>query len=160
MARLFALTALFALVGTARAEIKPGDHARDFEQKTPSGATLKLSSLRGKVVLLDFWATWCEPCKKELPLLAKMAPKLREKGVEIVTVNIDEHKENAEAFLRDHGLSLTVVLDQGQSIIKEYEPPKMPTSFLIDRAGVVRAVNAGFEPGDEAKLEQQLVSLR
>jgi peroxiredoxin len=158
MPRLFALSLLLALAGSARAEIKTGDRARDFEQKTFSGATLKLSSLRGKVVLLDFWASWCEPCKKELPVLAKMAPKLRERGVEIVAVNIDERKENAEAFLREHGLRLTVVQDQAQSIVKEYEPPKMPTSFIIDRAGVVRAVNEGFEPGDEAKIERQLIS--
>src|SRR5262249_45171547 len=99
----FALILLFA--GAAYADLKSGDRARDFESKTLKGETVKLSQLRGKVVLLDFWASWCEPCKKELPLLAKMAPRLKEQGVEIVAVNIDEKKDNAEAFLKEHGLN-------------------------------------------------------
>jgi thiol-disulfide isomerase/thioredoxin len=90
---LVSLLVLAPIVG--RAEIKAGDRAIDFEKRTPSGETVKLSSLRGKVVLLDFWASWCEPCKKELPVLARMAPRLRSRGVEIVTVNIDERPENA-----------------------------------------------------------------
>jgi thiol-disulfide isomerase/thioredoxin len=135
---------------TAFAQVKKGDRAADFSATTLGGQTLKLSALRGKVVLVDFWASWCEPCKKELPLLARMAPRLKAKGIEIVAVNIDDNKQNAEAFVRQHGLALTV---------GKYEPPKMPTSFLVDRSGVVRAINDGFEPGDEGKLEQQLTSL-
>jgi peroxiredoxin len=144
----------------ALAEVKPGDQAFDFEKRTTAGQTLKLSSLRGKVVLIDFWATWCEPCKKELPLLGKLAPRLRPRGIEIVTVNIDDDKKNAESFVRAHGLEqLTVIPDADKSIVGRYEPPKMPSSFVVDRTGVVRAVNAGFEDGDEAKLEKQLTAL-
>src|SRR5690349_2151318 len=97
-----ALILLFAT--TAFADLKSGDRARDFQAQTLKGDSVKLSQLRGKVVLLDFWASWCEPCKKELPILAKMAPGLRAKGVEIVAVNIDDKKQNAEEFLRSHGL--------------------------------------------------------
>jgi thiol-disulfide isomerase/thioredoxin len=158
MGNWFCLAAVI-LAATAHADVKPGERARDFEQLTFAGKKLKLSSLKGKVVLLDFWASWCEPCKKELPVLAKMAPRLRQQGVEIVAVNIDDRRENAESFLRSHGVELTVVYDQGQKIVKDWEPPKMPTSFVIDRAGTVRAVNAGFESGDESKLEKQLTSL-
>jgi cytochrome c biogenesis protein CcmG, thiol:disulfide interchange protein DsbE len=143
----------------ARAEVKTGEKSPDFSAKTFNGGDLKLSSLRGKVVLLDFWASWCEPCKKELPLLSKMAPRLKSKGIEIVAVNIDEDKAKAEDFLRTHALSLTVVSDQGKSIVGRWEPPKMPSSFAIDKNGVVRAVNGGFEPGDESKLEAQLTQL-
>ena len=103
--------------GLARAEIKAGDHEADFSAATLGGQQLKLSSLRGKVVLLDFWASWCEPCKKELPLLAKMAPRLRSKGIEIVAVNIDDDKAKAADFLKTHGLAqLTVVPDNGINI--------------------------------------------
>jgi peroxiredoxin len=157
--RIFVLALLLLAPVTSRAEIKPGDRAIDFEKRTPSGDTLKLSSLRGKVVLLDFWASWCEPCKKELPILARMAPRLRARGVEIVTVNIDERPENAAAFLKSHDLRLTVVLDSTQNVVNSWEPPNMPTSFVVDRGGVVRAVNAGFDEGDESKLEKELVSL-
>ncbi len=156
--QLLALGTLFA-AAPALAQVKKGDAAADFEKKTLSGSSLRLSSLRGKVVLLDFWASWCEPCKKELPLLAKMAPRLKSKGIEIVAVNIDDNQKNAEAFVRDHGLALTVVADTDKSIVGKYEPPKMPSSFVLDRSGTVRLVNDGFEPGDEAKLEQQLTAL-
>ena len=154
------LALILALTATAYADVKSGERARDFEQKTLRGDTVKLSQMRGKVVLLDFWASWCEPCKRELPILAKMAPRLKEQGVEIVSVNIDDKKDNAEAFLRSHGLDLTVVYDKDHKIVGEWAPPKMPSSFVIDRAGVIRAVNEGFDAGDEAKLEKQLTAIR
>jgi peroxiredoxin len=143
----------------ARAEVKAGQPASDFDSATLAGAPLKLSSLRGKVVLLDFWASWCEPCKKELPLLDKMAPRLHARGIEIIAVNIDDDKQKAADFLRSHGLHLTVVADAGKKIVGAWEPPKMPSSFVVDKAGVVRAVHGGFEPGDEAKLEAELTAL-
>ena len=90
-----ALSLVLASVSVARAEVKAGQPAADFTGPTLSGSSLKLSSLRGKVVLVDFWASWCEPCKKELPLLDKLAPKLRAKGIEIVAVNIDDDKNKA-----------------------------------------------------------------
>ena len=142
---------LVLFAATAHADLKSGDRARDFEQ---------LSRLRGKVVLVDFWASWCEPCKRELPILNKLAPKLKEKGVEIVAVNIDDKRDNAEAFLRSHGLDLTVVYDKDHKIVGEWEPPKMPTSYVVDKNGVIRAINGGFDAGDEAKLEKQLTSIR
>ena len=141
------------------AEIKKGDRAADFSVKSLAGETVTLSAFKGKVVLLDFWASWCEPCKQELPLLDKLAPRLKEQGIEILTVNIDDHQQNAADFIRSHGLKLTVALDAKQSIVGKYEPPKMPSSFAIDRQGVVRAINAGFEVGDEKKIEQQLASI-
>jgi cytochrome c biogenesis protein CcmG, thiol:disulfide interchange protein DsbE len=153
----FAATLVLSL--SARAEVKPGQAAPDFDGATLSQQPLKLSSLRGKVVLLDFWASWCEPCKKELPLLSQLAPRLRQKGSEIVAVNIDDDKKNAEDFVRAKGIRLTVVSDGSKKIVGRWEPPKMPSSFVIDKSGVVRAINGGFEPGDESKLEAQLMAL-
>jgi thiol-disulfide isomerase/thioredoxin len=156
---LIAAVATLALTVPASAEVKPGEKSPDFSAATLAGPSLRLSSLHGKVVLLDFWASWCEPCKKELPLLAKMAPRLKAKGIEIVAVNIDDDRQKALDFLRTHSLQLTVVSDPGKAIVGRWEPPKMPSSFAIDKAGVVRAVNGGFEPGDEAKIEAQLTAL-
>jgi peroxiredoxin len=154
----FAL-ALVVAQGSALADLKPGDRAIDFEKPSLSGATVRLSALRGKVVLIDFWASWCEPCKKELPLLAKMAPRLRARGVEIVTVNIDDRRESAEAFLKQHDLQITVVADSDKKIVAKYDPPKMPSSFVVDRTGIVRAINGGFEDGDASRIERQLSAL-
>jgi peroxiredoxin len=154
-----ALALSLALTTAARAEVKTGQPAPDFEAQTLAHQPLKLSSLRGKVVLLDFWASWCEPCKKELPLLSKIAPRLKARGIEIVAVNIDDDLGHAQSFVQEKGIRLTVVADAGKKIVGRWEPPKMPSSFVIDRHGVVRVVNGGFEAGDEAKLESQLVGL-
>jgi thiol-disulfide isomerase/thioredoxin len=151
--------AAFVFAAPARADVKVGQPASDFSAPTVAGTPLKLSSLRGKVVLVDFWASWCEPCKKELPLLDKLAPKLRARGVEIVAVNIDDDARKAADFLSSHGIHLTVVSDVGKKIVGTWEPPKMPSSYVVDKGGVVRAVHGGFEPGDEAKLEAELTSL-
>jgi cytochrome c biogenesis protein CcmG, thiol:disulfide interchange protein DsbE len=158
-AACFAFISALALSHSARADVKPGQTAPDFEGATLTQQSLKLSSLRGKVVLLDFWASWCEPCKKELPLLSQIAPRLRQKGIEILAVNIDDDRKNAEDFVRAKGIRLTVIADASKKIVGRWEPPKMPSSFVIDKTGVVRAVNGGFEPGDESKLEAQLTAL-
>jgi thiol-disulfide isomerase/thioredoxin len=156
---LLAAAAALTLSLTAYAEVKTGEKSPDFAAPTLAGSSLRLSSLHGKVVLLDFWASWCEPCKKELPILAKMAPRLKEKGIEIVAVNIDEDRQKALDFLRTHSLQLTVVADPQKAIVGRWEPEKMPSSFAIDKSGVVRAVNGGFVPGDESKIEAQLSAL-
>jgi thiol-disulfide isomerase/thioredoxin len=121
---------------------------------------LKLSALRGKVVLLDFWASWCVPCQEELPLLDEMATRLSDKGIEIIGVSIDEEKGDAETFLeRKKSWSLKLGHDPEQAGAKLFNPPKMPTSYVIDREGVVRHVNAGFQREDAEKVEAELVKV-
>lgn len=121
--------------------------------------TLKLSAFRGKVVLLDFWASWCVPCQEELPLLDDMAGRLSSKGVEFIGVSIDEEKSDAERFLEQKkSWSLKLGHDPEQAGAKLFNPPKMPTSYVIDRQGVVKHVNAGFERDDVEKVEAQLIA--
>ena len=153
-----ALAFLLAFAAVARAEMKVGQPA-DFEGTTLAGTPFKLSSLRGKVVLVDFWASWCGPCQQELPLLNKLAPKLRARGVEIVAVDIDDNKDKGAAFVRAHDLGLTVVLDADKKIVGAFAPDKMPSSFVVDKQGIVRAVHSGFQPGDEGKIEAELSAL-
>jgi thiol-disulfide isomerase/thioredoxin len=160
LAAVLAVALLVAPSPTAaRTKMAVGARALDFTRPSLAGRTVRLSSLRGHVVLLDFWATWCEPCKKELPLLSKLAPRWRQKGIEVVAVDVDDDAEAAKEFLRARDIHLVVVHDSNKKIANAYEPEKMPTSFAIDAAGVVRAINAGFEDGDEVKLEKQLVRL-
>jgi cytochrome c biogenesis protein CcmG/thiol:disulfide interchange protein DsbE len=123
------------------------------------GKPLKLSALRGKVVLLDFWASWCVPCQEELPLLDDMAGRLSSKGIEFIGVSIDEEKGDAERFLeRKKSWALKLGHDPEQIGAKLFNPPKMPTSYVIDRDGVVRHMNAGFERDDVEKVEAQLTA--
>jgi thiol-disulfide isomerase/thioredoxin len=155
--------------GAARpAESLPSDGASVVGQPAPESeftvlrgtGTMSLSSLRGKVVLLDFWASWCAPCQEELPLLDDMAVRLKDKGIEVVGLSIDESQADAEQFLtRKSAWSLTLGHDPEQKTADHFKPPKMPTSYVIDRKGVVRQVNAGFERADMKKIEAQLLEL-
>jgi thiol-disulfide isomerase/thioredoxin len=121
---------------------------------------MRLSTLRGKVVLLDIWASWCVPCKDEMPSLDEMARRLRPRGVEIIAVSIDEDRAAAEQFLKSRERwSLTLAHDPKGTIPDRLQPTKMPTSYVIDRNGILRHINAGFEPADAARIETQLSEL-
>ena len=163
------LTLLSACGGAARpAANSPTDGISVVGQPAPESefavlrgtGTISLSSLRGKVVLLDFWASWCAPCQEELPLLDDMAVRLKSKDIEIIGLSIDESRADAEQFLtRQSAWSLTLGHDPEQKTADQFKPPKMPTSYLIDRKGVVRQMNAGFERSDLKKIEAQLLEL-
>jgi thiol-disulfide isomerase/thioredoxin len=121
---------------------------------------VRLGDFRGKVVLLDVWASWCAPCKQELPMLDDMAGRLRGRGIEIVAVSVDDSREDAEEFLRSRkNWSLRLAHDPDGKLPSKLNPPKMPSSYFIDRGGVIRQVNAGFEHGDERKIESRLLAL-
>lgn len=138
-----------------------GQLAPDTEFAALHGSgTISLSSLRGKVVLLDFWASWCAPCQEELPLLDDLAGRLKSKDIEIIGLSIDESKADAEQFLkRKSSWTLTLGHDPEQKTAERFKPPKMPTSYVIDRKGIVRYMNAGFERADLKKVEDQLLEL-
>jgi peroxiredoxin len=136
-----------------------GTKAPNIELKDLSGKAFKLSGLAGKVVLVDFWASWCAPCKQELPVLEGLYKKYRDRGLEIVAVSQDEDPQNASKFLKRAPLSFTVVHDAKRAVASAYAPEKMPSSFLIDRKGLVRYVHGGFKASDAAALEREIVSL-
>ncbi len=121
---------------------------------------VRLDRYKGKVVLLDVWASWCAPCKEELPLLDDLGARLGKRGVVIIAVSIDEDHAAAAAFLDIRPRwSLTIAHDPEGRIGEQLSPPKMPTSYVIDRQGVLRHINAGFDRGDATKLEEQLTAL-
>src|SRR5689334_17945572 len=124
------------------------------------GRGVRLSDFRGKVVLLDVWASWCAPCKQELPMLDDMAERLRRKGIEIVAVSIDDNRGDAEEFLKSRpNWSIRLAHDPDGKLPGKLQPPKMPSSYFVDRNGVIRQVNAGFEHGDARKIESRLMAL-
>ena len=125
-----------------------------------AGKKIDVASYRGRVLLLDVWASWCGPCKQELPMLDAMARRLKGQGIEVLAVSVDQERANVNKFLKDHGhWSLTIAHDPAGTIAERLQPDKMPTSYVIDRAGIVRYVNAGFVPDDAAVIEKRLLEV-
>ena len=162
-----ALALLLALSGcaTSGGEASGAGHqigapVPEIHVESLGGKDLGIEDYRGKVVLLDVWASWCVPCKQELPMLDDIAARLRRKGVEILAVSVDQERENVVKFLRGHGKwSLTVAHDPRGEIADRLQPDKMPTSYIIDREGIIRFVNSGFDPSDAAVIERRLVDV-
>ncbi len=139
------ILASLLISSAAYAGVSNGQKAPEISLATLKGDRLSLSALKGKVVLLDFWAEWCGPCKQELPELEKLKREFAARGVEVVTVNIDKERANAERLTRELALTFAVLLDPNGSAVSAYDPPKMPSSYVIDKRGVVRFVHEGFE---------------
>ena len=161
MRNLLSLAALsLAFSSPAHANVTKGQRAPDFTLTSMSGRKVSLSGLRGKVVIVDFWAQWCEPCKKELPQLDKLNKDYAARGVVILAVNIDKERENAERLVKQLGLTLEVLLDPTGAVAASYDLPKMPTSFVVDKKGIVRFVHDGFEgSGDVERFRSELDEL-
>lgn len=138
--------------------IKVGDPlpnlaAANLEGKLPD-------NLKGKVVLLDFWASWCDPCKASFPAMEELQKQYGPRGLVIVAVNVDENRSDMEDFLKEHTATFTVVHDAEQKLVAEAGIATMPSSFLVDQSGRVRFVHTGFH-GEETKKEyrQEIESL-
>jgi thiol-disulfide isomerase/thioredoxin len=136
-----------------------GQTAPEIALKTLAGETVKLSALKGKVVLVDFWASWCGPCRESMPVLEKLSKSYKEQGFVVLGVNIDNDAEAARKFLKDLPVSFQIVNDAQKQVAKAYAPPTMPSSYLIDRQGKVHVVHAGFKRSDAAKLEAEIKAL-
>src|SRR3954453_23723563 len=104
------VAAALLIAGVAFAGVGKGQRAPEFSLPSLQGSTVALSQLRGKVVLVDFWAQWCEPCKKELPQLDRLSKEYAAKGVVVLAVNIDKQRDNAERMVKQLGLTLDVLL--------------------------------------------------
>jgi thiol-disulfide isomerase/thioredoxin len=118
-----------------------------------------LSQFAGKVVYLDFWASWCAPCRTSFPLLNQLHEKLKAQGFEVVAINLDEDKTKAEQFLKEIPVSFTVLADAKGEWADKFVVESMPTSFIIDKQGVVQNIHHGFTAGDITELEKKITEL-
>ena len=123
------------------------------------GKPAHLSDLRGRVVLVNFWATWCGPCKVEMPHLNRLYEKYRAAGFELLGVNIDDDPKAAVALATRMGLKFPVLLDTDKSVTRRYALDSMPGTVLIDRDGKVRHVHKGYREGVEATYDAQIRAL-
>lgn len=134
-------------VGAARAEWTEGGRLPDL---VALGAEGRVPSLAGKVVLVDFWASWCGPCKKSFPVLEALHTRYAEQGLVVLGISVDEDAEAMRSFLSERAASFPVVRDARQRLVEDAAVEAMPTSFLIDRTGVIRHVHVGFLGGKTA----------
>ena len=121
--------------------------------------TVSLGQFNGKVVYVDFWASWCAPCRTSFPLLNKLQQKLKDQGFEVVAINLDEDQANAEKFLKDFPVTFTLLHDGKGEWADKYVVESMPTSFIVDRQGVIKNIHHGFTSDDMNELEQKIVQL-
>jgi cytochrome c biogenesis protein CcmG, thiol:disulfide interchange protein DsbE len=154
---LFVL-ALGSLVSSAFA-INQGALAPEIGLKDRNGKAVQLAQLKGSVVVVDFWASWCAPCREELPVLEKLFQKYREKGLVVIAVGQDADVTKFDKFLRATPLSFTVVHDPEGAVARRYGPPKMPSSYIVDKKGIIRHVHAGFKASDKDALEREIKAL-
>jgi thiol-disulfide isomerase/thioredoxin len=145
-APLLVLVALTTCGAATPPVLLPPGPPRDFEAPLLGGdGALRLSELRGRVVIVDFWASWCEPCRDAFPFYETLRRRYGPDRLEIVAVSVDAERPPAEAFLREMRASFPVVWDRGQRIVERWDARTMPAAFILDRAGVVRHVHAGFD---------------
>jgi thiol-disulfide isomerase/thioredoxin len=143
---------------TALAALKIGNNFPDLagfklEGKLPD-------SLKGKVVIVDFWASWCGPCKESFPVMNDLQKKYGDRGLVIIAVNEDEQRSDMQDFLKKHQAAFTVVRDSEQKLVAVAGIPTMPSSFMLDGDGKVRFAHSGFHGADTVKeYEQEIESL-
>lgn len=133
-----------------------GQAAPDFTLRGADGKLVKLSDLRGKVVWVNFWASWCVPCKKELPDIQKLYDEKHADGLEVLAVNWREDLETATAFFDSRGLHLPLLLDRTGGVYEQYRLQGLPDSFFIDREGKIAALQFGFLT--ESKMRERLTA--
>lgn len=133
-----------------------GKKAPDFEATTLDGRKLRLSDLKGKVVLLNFWATWCPPCREEMPIFIRVYKKYKNKGFEIVAVSTDSGQGVVRKFIKEFRIPFPVVLDAKGELTRMYRVQGLPTSFLIDREGKIVKVRLGEYKEIEKDLKKLL----
>jgi thiol-disulfide isomerase/thioredoxin len=144
----------------AQSAAVPGETAPEVQLPLlTAGDPLVLSDLRGKVVYLDFWASWCGPCRVSFPILEQLRAELGPQGFEVYAINVDEVEADAQRFLEEVPVSYPVVRDGSGATPQAWGILGMPTGYLIDREGVVRKVHQGFKKSDGAQLRTDIVKL-
>jgi len=136
-----------------------GQAAPDFALKSSTGENLRLSEYRGDVVMINFWATWCGPCRQEMPLLDELYTRYKRVGFHLLGVNIDDDSRRAMQMIEELGVNFPVLFDARKEVSKLYEVEAMPVTVLVDREGNVRYVHHGYKPGYEEKYLDQVRSL-
>jgi len=141
---------------TARAD--PGV-APDFALQSRDGGTVSLAQLRGQVVMINFWATWCGPCREEMPHLEALHQRYAALGFTLLGVNVEENSEDAKEWLEETPVSFSILFDPENYVSELYDVVAMPSTVLVDRQGNLRFSHHGYQPGYENEYQTQIRAL-
>lgn len=144
--------------GSEPSGARVGERASDFQLENLDGQSTSLSDLRGKPVLVNFWATWCPPCVSEMPYLQQLYEEQSGKGLAVLTINAGESHSKVTKFLQTHNLSLPVLLDSSNNVAQKYNITGIPTTFFIDKDGIIQEKIIGAFPSKEA-IEKTLIKI-
>ena len=133
--------------------------APDFALKSNSGENLRLSEFQGEVVMINFWASWCGPCRQEMPLLDELYTQYQPLGFTILGVNVEEDSSKARQMLKENPVNFPILFDTKSEVSKLYNVVAMPSTVLVDRDGRVRYLHQGYKPGYEESYQQQVRAL-
>lgn len=140
--------------------VSAGDTAPEFKiPRLESKGMISLKQYRGKVVYVDFWASWCGPCRQSLPALNAIRKDYRKRGFEVIAINLDEEHDDAMEFLKEFPVAYPTARDTSGKVPEAYGLVGMPTAYLVDRKGKVQLVHEGFKKSDTEELRKEIVTL-
>jgi peroxiredoxin len=152
--------ALSGLTGAAGAlAVTSKGPAANFTLKSNSGENIRLSEYRGQVVLINFWASWCGPCRQEMPHLDAIQQKYQGLGFTVFGVNVEQDRAMADKVLRDIPVTFPILYDSDNEVSHSYDVDAMPATVLVDRNGEIRYMHRGYKPGYELEYEKQIKTL-
>jgi len=157
---LFLLSVAVApVLATSVDQIHTGAPAPQFQLNSNNGKPLSLADLKGRIVLVNFWASWCGPCRKEMPLLEQLNRQYRSKGVTLVGVNVEPDSAAATDWLKATPVSFPILFDVDSKVSKLYQVEGMPNTVILDRKGNVRYIHRGYSAGAENEYLDQIRAL-
>ena len=153
-------TKLLALISAAvllvSVPLSAKEMAQDFVLKSKDDGNMRLSDQRGNIVMINFWASWCGPCREELPLMEELYQEYQDLGFEILAINVDDEESKADVLLNDIEVTFPVLYDTSGEVSQLYEVSAMPTTVFVDRDGLQRILHKGFVAGDEVKYDKAI----
>ncbi len=156
---VFIIVAVMIPIVTAKSDLV-GQQAPDFTLRSNQGDNKKLSEYRGKVVLINFWASWCGPCQQELPKLSELKDLHDEYDFELLAINIDEEPKKALRLIKKLGLNFPVLFDEEKQVSKTYDIDAMPMTVIIDRHGEIRYMHRGYKESYVGVYQEQIKKLK
>ena len=156
---VFAVIAAVACAGNLTRVDAADDPAPNVELRGPKGQRQRLADFRGKIVLLKIWASWCPDCQVLFPAMDRLSREFKSRGVEVIAVNVDEHRKDADAFLKTQSHQLRVMFDPRARVAGAFGARGVPASYLIDARGMIRFAHEGWDETADATYRREIMSL-